>query len=58
VITILPDERKRIEALALRLGPPIPGNISIVAWSLPLLEALVDRIDELERRLDEANRRK
>jgi hypothetical protein len=42
-------ERDIIEKLAARLGTRIPYYISEIAWSLPLLEALVARIERLEQ---------
>ncbi len=44
-------EKKRAEELAERLGVEIPDSIQMGLWPLPLLEALVDRIEKLEMRM-------
>jgi hypothetical protein len=44
-----PYERRKAEDLAARLQVVIPGDSHIVFWSLHLLEAMVDRIEKLER---------
>lgn len=44
-------ERNRISALAERLGTHIPPGIGLQAWSLPILEALLKRIEKLEKEL-------
>ncbi len=41
-------ERERAEKLAERLGTEIPGSIQMGLWTLPLLEALADRLEKLE----------
>lgn len=41
-------ERVRVEELAERLGTHIPDSILIEFWSLPILEALADRLEKLE----------
>ncbi len=46
-------EHERAEALAKRLGVEIPDSISIRLWPLPLLEALVDRLEKLEAAAEE-----
>lgn len=49
-----PEQRQedvRAEALAERLGTSIPGVILMTHWPLPILEAIVDRIEDIERRI-------
>lgn len=50
MIVLTPDEDNRIKALWAKLGIPESLNyMSITAWPLPILEALVARIEALER---------
>ena len=46
------EARERITNLATSLGVKIPGDISTVAWVLPILEALQFRIQELEHKVN------
>ena len=50
------DLREEIKSLADRLDTAIPCNIDILAWPLPLLIALVERIEKLEQRLLDKNK--
>ena len=45
-----PEERQAAQQFAAKLGVTIPDTISIHLWSLPLLEAMLRRIEELEMR--------
>jgi hypothetical protein len=45
------EESDRADALCRRLDTYIPGSISAQMWSLPLLEALVARVERLEQAL-------
>ena len=49
--SITSEDRRRINIFADRFGIVIPGDISLVAWSLPLLEILKDKVDALELRV-------
>lgn len=42
-------DKKRSEALAARVGVSIPGDISLFQWHLPILEKLVERVENLEK---------
>lgn len=44
-------EREEALALAERLGSVIPGTIKLEFWALPLLQALLARIEQLENSL-------
>jgi|WetSurMetagenome_2_1015567.scaffolds.fasta_scaffold316418_2 hypothetical protein len=46
---LLPHDRERIEKCAERLGVYMPGEITLEAWPIVLLEAIVDRIEQLEK---------
>lgn len=56
MINLTKDEKERIEVLESRLSTFIPGNISIVAWPLPLLEKVIDRLERIELRLERLER--
>jgi hypothetical protein len=43
-----PETKRSANELAERLGVTIPGDIRIEFWSLPILEALLARIEALE----------
>jgi hypothetical protein len=43
-------EKERAAKLAQRLGTHIHGGIDIRFWALPLIEALLDRIEQLEKK--------
>ena len=45
----LSEDKGRANELATRMGVDIPGEIHISMWSLPLLEKLNSRVEELER---------
>jgi len=46
------SERELANNLAKRLDTYIPCDISFAFWALPLLSVMLDRIEDLERRLD------
>jgi hypothetical protein len=46
------SERELANNLAKRLDTYIPCDISFAFWALPLLAVMLDRIEDLERRLD------
>lgn len=50
-------EQKIAEALATKLDTRIPWDISMDAWSLPILEALFARIEKLEKELTDAKQK-
>jgi hypothetical protein len=50
--SILKEERDRAEALAAQVGAYIPGDLSIHVWMLPVLGKIVERLQQLEARLD------
>ena len=56
-MVISDKDRNEAEALALRAGAPINGDASPFMWSLPLLRSLLDRVEELERRVQQMNSR-
>ncbi len=43
------NEVERAKKLALTLRIKIPNNIAMNFWMLPILETLLDRIENLER---------
>ena len=45
---MLAVEQRRIEDCAKKLGVHIPDGISIQAWPIVLIEALLKRIEDLE----------
>lgn len=47
------QEKERINFLAARLGTYIPQTIVAAFWALPILEALVEKVLELEKKLEE-----
>lgn len=47
------SERQMVKELAKRLSVQIPGDIRIEFWSLPILEALLARIEALEQKTKE-----
>jgi hypothetical protein len=51
------EERDRADALASRLGTYIPGDISYGMWPLPILEAIVDRLDAMQAEQAQPDRR-
>jgi hypothetical protein len=44
-------ESERADAVAKRLGTYIPCDIAYAMWPLPILEAIADRLDALEKAL-------
>jgi hypothetical protein len=46
------EEREQVEKMALELGTYIPPDISINAWPIPILEALIERINVLQSEVD------
>jgi hypothetical protein len=44
-------DRARLQALARRLGVTLRNDLAPEAWALPLLEAVLDRLEALERDL-------
>jgi hypothetical protein len=50
------EERERADALCRRLDTYIPGGITFAMWPLPVLEAIVDRLERFEQRLTEMER--
>ncbi len=40
------------DSLAKHLGVEIPPGIDMRVWSLPILEAIVERLDELEKKYE------
>jgi len=48
--------KKKVEEFAEKLGISIPHDIDLVLWSLPILEAIVDRLESLERRLEKVEK--
>ena len=49
---LLTSERERIQALARELNTTIPGDSSLAAWALPLLEMMLLRIKQLEEKIN------
>lgn len=49
---IKPEEVSRAEFLAKSVGARIPEDISRAMWALPILEAMLSRIVELEQRIE------
>ena len=47
-----PHTKEKAEKLAERLGTSIPSGIDLVLWALPILEAITDRIERIERKLE------
>ncbi|RLB06449.1 MAG: hypothetical protein DRG83_00270 [Deltaproteobacteria bacterium] len=47
-----PHTKEKAEKLAERLGTLIPSEIDLVLWALPILEAIADRIEKIEQRLE------
>lgn len=45
------DERKRIMALADRFRVSIPGSSNVDAWPVYVLEAIEDKLRDLDQRL-------
>lgn len=50
------ETRYRMNAIAAKAGTFIPGEIEVLAWTLPILEKLLDRIQELENKIDAATK--
>jgi len=47
---LLPADTDRGDALAERLGTEIPPAIDMRIWTLPLLEAITERLERLEKK--------
>jgi hypothetical protein len=47
------QHKERADLLARRLSTYLPDQMDPAVWSLPILEALVDRIERLEKELHE-----
>jgi hypothetical protein len=58
MMEISPQERTKINALVSRLGmQQITADTNIMAWVLPVLEKLAERIQMQERRIREIEER-
>ena len=52
-VEVSQSERTAVETLALRNGTHIDGSCNVVMWSLPILEAMTERLASLEKELKE-----
>jgi len=46
------DTKKKVEELAIKLHTIIPSDIDLIFWALPLLQKLVEKVEELEKEGD------
>lgn len=56
-LAITDDLQKRAEIVADKLKTFIPGCMALEFWPLPILECLLERIDKLEMRLDDLEKK-
>ena len=50
-------EKEWVEKLAKDMGTYIPGGMSVDAWPLPIIEALVERVQVLGLEIDHLKKR-
>jgi len=51
------EERTHLRAIAVELGTEVPEGINALAWPIPILEALKQKVIEQDKRIEELERR-
>jgi hypothetical protein len=54
MLSLSPDTKKEIEHLADSLGTNVPLSIDALAWSLPIIQALAKKVEDLEKKISDS----